>query len=286
MEDIFPGSNGLRVKTGIEYVFQTDGSALDLAERAVRSLISKHPNIEKEIDCLIYVSQSQEILLPSSAFLLQNRIGLNKSAMIFDIGQGCSGFVQALLIATLRLITQKNVLIVCADAYRAKIGLNDRATSALFSDAASAILISNKPTISIDSESHFSDGSGAVHLIQRGLGAEDHDLHMSGLDVMLFAKREVPKQVNKVVGRSGIDVNEVKGVYLHQASKIVLDEIAKNLNGLRIAPSMISEVGNTVSSAIPILLERDLLSISDGAIVVCGFGVGLSVATALIKPLT
>jgi 3-oxoacyl-[acyl-carrier-protein] synthase-3 len=283
IRDKFPEFAKVIEKTGIEVVHETKTTAIELANLALEKLLNAHPNLREDASCLLYVSQSPDCYLPSGACTLQNLSGLPTSILAFDIGQGCSGFVQALTVAAKLVNRFENILIVCADTYRSKLNLSDRSTSTVFSDGASAVWISNRPKLEILAESHSTDGSGGKYLYQKISKDEKNSyLVMSGADVLLFTRRVVPGEIESVLTNAGLSSSEVSYCFLHQASKLVLDGLSSRFNGIQSIPTNISQIGNTVSSSIPILMSEFLDEINDSVSIVSGFGVGLSTATAVL----
>jgi 3-oxoacyl-[acyl-carrier-protein] synthase-3 len=279
----FPDFAKVIEKTGIDVVHETDFNAIDLAYLALEKLLIANPNLKEKVSCLLYVSQSPDRYLPSGACLLQNLCGLPTSILAFDIGQGCSGFVQALAVVAKLIERFENIVIVCADNYRSKLDPNDRSTNTVFSDGASATWISNRPLLEIIAESHSSDGSGGKYLYQMvPKTGENSQLVMSGADVLLFTRRVVPSEIENALGKSGVSSSDVSYCFFHQASKLVLDGLSSRFTEFGCIPSNISHVGNTVSSSIPILMSDYLCDINESVSVLCGFGVGLSTATIVL----
>jgi 3-oxoacyl-[acyl-carrier-protein] synthase-3 len=205
--------------------------------------------------------------------------------LALDVSQGCSGFVQALVVLVSILKDRQHGLIVCADTYRSKISPGDRSTSAVFSDGASATWISKDGNLSILGEEHFSDGSGAKYLNQPIVtDRKPGKLHMSGSDVLLFTRNQVSKQIASVIAESGVKPDDIESYYFHQASKVVLDGLENKFNiGMRMKRN-IEEYGNLVSSSIPILMAPYLEKVNGEVSMLSGFGVGLSASTLLIGP--
>lgn len=270
-------------KTGISTVFETSGRAVDLAVRAVDEIKQRNPECINSIGALLVVSQSQSMSLPSMAFEIQDRSSLPNEILAIDFNQGCSGFVQSLEIAVAMLPTFKKVLIVCADTYRSKLEKTDRSTNAVFSDAATATLISDRPVLTIIGSSNFSDGSGREHLYQSVDKSKNNGyLYMAGSDVWMFTKRVVFDQIMGALKKSGVSAGYVNEYFLHQASKLVLDDLKKKLGPEAKVPVEMELIGNTVSSSIPILLKHRINSLADQISVLCGFGVGLSSSVLVI----
>lgn len=272
-------------KTGIHVVHETSGNAVDLAVRAVEEMRIRKPESISSLGALLVVSQSHTMHLPSMAFEVQDRCSLPKDIFAVDINQGCSGFVQALQIAVSLVQDRKNILIVCADNYRSKLEKNDRSTNVVFSDAATATLVSDRAELQILGSSHFSDGSGR-RLLYQSIDCIDNSgyLHMSGSDVWMFTKRVVFSQISKALEKSGVHASEVGQYYLHQASNLVLDDLKKKIGVEASVPVEMGLIGNTVSSTIPILLENRIAQLKNQISVLSGFGVGLSASSMVIGP--
>ena len=154
-------------KTDIEKIWYTrkNQTALDLAFEASKKVLKK---INKEsIDTLIYVTQSPEYFLPTTACILQHKLGLNNRVKAFDINLGCSGFVYALFVASslAQNNMSKNILIVCADTYTKYIENSDRTNKTIFSDGASASLVSRSKKKCFGNFLMGTDGSGFKDLI-------------------------------------------------------------------------------------------------------------------------
>jgi 3-oxoacyl-[acyl-carrier-protein] synthase-3 len=271
-------------KTGIRFVFETSGTAIDLASGALDQLMSEHPDALSGPSALICVSQSPEYFLPSMSCQLQEKCQLPTQLLAFDLGQGCSGFVQALIVGTSLLANFKNIVIVTTDTYRSKLRKDDRATAAVFSDGASATWISSGGPLEIIAESHFTDGSGKKFLFQKVHEEQSiGQLSMSGADVLLFTQRIVPVEVENLMKATGKNSVEIGNWYLHQASKLVLDRLEAKIQPAVPFHRNIHEVGNLVSSSIPFLLARDISKLNTGLTVMSGFGVGLSASSVLIS---
>jgi 3-oxoacyl-[acyl-carrier-protein] synthase-3 len=265
------------LKTGIFRVFETERDSYELSLVAARKLIEANPEIRSGPITLIHVSQSNSDFLPAYACRLQHDLELDTEVFAFDIGQGCSGFVQALYLASKLISDFENVIIICCDTYRAKLDRMDRSTSTIFSDGATATLIQRGGNLRVAAHKHITDGSGAELLYHsRNETKNSGKLFMSGAEVLLFTKRIVFRQAEEAVARAGITMAEVDSVLVHQASKLVLDELERRFGSEVSFPRNIEEYGNTVSSSIPLLIQNKLYDLNNSTSVLCGFGVGLS----------
>jgi len=274
-------------KTGISTVFESSVSAFELALRACSDLQNRIGLSLEHVDAIIYVSQSPVESLPASACRIQQSLGLDNDCLAFDIGQGCSGFVQGLYLADRLLTESRTVLLICADTYRNKLNRLDRSTSTIFSDAATAILITSDPELEIAASTHITDGSGADLLFHSfDTNKNSGQLYMSGSDVLLFTKRVVFKQALETIEKAGIQLEDIVSVVTHQASKLVLDELERRFGDHVNFVRDIERYGNTVSSSIPLLLQERLSILKQGPTVLSGFGVGLSSSCLVLLPVS
>ena len=160
--ELFDDDDGrIAAKTGISSLNRSSKTALQLGIEAVRKLEILE-EIREKISFVVYVTQSATYYLPNHASRIQEAASISKEAMCFDINQGCSGFVQALYVMNSLLSDSEDLgLIVCSDTYSQHLSSDDRATQVLFSDGATATVVSAKRDWEIISAKHLTDGSGA-----------------------------------------------------------------------------------------------------------------------------
>ena len=281
-------------KTGVEqtWICDNDETALDLALAATQQLSGLG-----SVDTLVYVSQSNDYFLPNSASVLHGKLGLDRTCKSFDVNLGCSGFVYALWLVTALQATNQSsqALIVCADTYSKFIDAGDRTSRPLFSDAASATIVeacSDGPS-SIGPFALGTDGEGFDALIVRGGSARgkfagtDAVLDMNGSRVFLFTMSTVYDSIVEFMAQQEIGADGIDKFFFHQASKLVLDQLESKLE---LEPAKVyrglSQIGNTVSSSLPIALRqaRDSGALARGdKLLLSGFGVGLSWANCLVE---
>lgn len=287
-------------KTGIHnrYLASPEETAVDLAFEAGKKLFADMP-CHDQIDLLILVTQSPDYVLPSSACILQNRLGLSKNCMAFDVNLGCSGFVYALSIASSLIESgvAHKALLLCADTYSKYIEKNDRTCRPIFSDGAAAIMLEgNNDTDYIGPFEFGTDGAGYDRLIVKRSGAKDADqianscrgsLEMYGSDVFLFTMRVVPECINNLLHRTGRTLESIDLFVFHQASKLVIENLIRTLSLDKDKVfTNFENIGNTVSASIPIALkDADMLGRlkEDDTVMLIGFGVGLSWGATLIR---
>lgn len=255
----------------------------DLCAAAVRNLLAKNPELRlEEVQALIVVTQNGDGEgLPHTSAIAQHKIGLPTSVACFDVSLGCSGYVYGLYVIKgfMEAAGLKNGILVTADPYSKIMDRNDRMTTLLFGDAATATWIGEDPVWELGPARFGTDGSGADHLIVR-----DGCFHMNGRQVFNFASLKIIPHMQEVLEEAGLSLDGVDAYCLHQGSGAIVDAIAKRLgeNGDRVVKDMFG-AGNTVSSTIPLLMERYAFEGSAWKnLVMSGFGVGLSWGSAVL----
>lgn len=255
----------------------------DLAKEAVLNLIEKCPALKKsDIDALVVVTQNPDAEgLPHTSAILHKKLDLPNTVAAFDISLGCSGFVYGLGVLKGFLETSglQNGILVTSDQYSKIINSNDRVTSMLFGDAATATLIGEDPILSLDEIKYGTNSEG-----KEFLQISDGQLHMNGRQIFNFAATQVEPHIKAVLSKQNLLPEDIDLYCLHQGSGAIVDSIAKRFNTVsdRFVKDM-SDTGNTISSSIPLLLEKVILNSDTNRILISGFGVGLSIATAIIS---
>jgi 3-oxoacyl-[acyl-carrier-protein] synthase-3 len=301
-------SEKISKKTGIEsrHIAGKDETAVDLGCWAAKKLIESRIVDQNDIDFLVLITQSPDYLLPTSACILQNRLGLSKKCGALDINLGCSGFVYGLSVAK-GLVdsgTARNVLLVTAETYSKHINRLDKSTRTIFGDAAAATLVGRKG-MRIGAFDLGTDGSGsdllkipsggarlarspetAQEQIEAGNVRSQDDLFMDGTGVFEFSIREVPGSIERILEKEKLGKEQIDLFVFHQANRYLLDFLQRYLSIEKDKFYMnISDIGNTVSASIPIALKR---AMDDGrlsgrqTILLCGFGVGLSWGSTIL----
>jgi 3-oxoacyl-[acyl-carrier-protein] synthase III len=284
-------------KTGVKtrYIASEGQTATDLAVLACEKLLDGAID-RKQIDFLIYITQSPEYALPTSACILQDRLGLKTACMAFDVNLGCSGFVYGLAVGGSLVESRVGEagLVVCSETYSKYIDKNDRACRPLFSDGAAATLISGRETNHVGPFDIGSDGSGYKDLIVSGSGARgleknDHSMTvaMDGAKVFMFTMGMVPQCVNNLLAAEDLSIKSIDLFIFHQASQLVIENIIRRLElPEQKVYTNYHRVGNTVSASIPIALKDAAAEgvLQDGdQVMLVGFGVGYSWAGCIVK---
>ena len=288
----------IAVKIGIKQRYlANEKTAGDLAELAAKRLFLEHDIDKKSIDALILCTQSPDYFLPTTACILQDKLGLSTNVAAFDFNLGCSGFVYGLSIAKGMIMSgiSKNVLLLTSETYQHYIHKKDRGNRTLFSDAAAATLISTDGFLELANPVLGTDGSGYKNLIvesgahrMKTQGVEidsDNDrssdyLYMDGSSIFNFTLEAVPLLVKQVLEKNNLQQEDIDLFVFHQANKHMLKFIKEAIS----IPDdkfymCLENFGNTVSSTIPIALyhaEKDGYIKKASNILIAGFGVGYS----------
>lgn len=242
LQSEFPDYNFDRLgkKIGIEsrHICSNGETPLDLAEHACLNLFNE---IDKNsIDFIIYCTQSPEYFLPTTACVLQHRLGLSNNCGAFDYNLGCSGYIYGLAMAKSFIQTgiAKNVLLVTAESYSKHIDPSDITNRAIFGDAATATFIDKAFADKIGEFNLGSDGNGAENLIvksgcaktnfENSLNHEDR-LFMNGPEVFQFTLDNVPLSIDDCLSKNNLSKTEIDYFILHQANKYMLTNLRKKL---------------------------------------------------------
>ena len=263
--------------TGIKFVYESNLTTVKLAAKACFK-ISNIAEIQPKL-CIL-VTQTPEDFLPATSIKLANKINLPESCLVLDINQGCSGFVQAFCILDKLITFYDKTLLVTVDKYRSKLDPQDRSTNAVFSDGATATFIKYNNLYKILYENHYTDGSKR-HLLYQSVTNKENEglLHMSGAELWMFTKLKVVPQIQKAIDFCVENKLKLNGVYLHQASKVVVEGISRMLKvDKKLIFETYSAYGNTVSSSIPFSFGKypiDLIE-KNSVVIMAGFGVGVT----------
>lgn len=287
----------LENKVGIStrYVALPAQAPSDMAVAAAVKLMRAHSVGAREIGLLMVCTQNPDYRLPTTACIVQHKLGLGTGCIAFDINLGCSGFTYGLCIAGnfIKAGMVDKALIVMVDQYSKTIDYSDKNTAALFGDAASAILLAPaEHSFGVVDQVLGTDGSGAENLILYNSGAvanpeKGNRLYMNGRKIVEFSLSAVPACVEELLSRNKLSTGDVKYFIFHQANEYMLRKIQQRM-GIPDAKMIIDvkEYGNTVSSTIPIALKnlqsREPLCRGD-LLVFVGFGVGYSWGSILYK---
>jgi 3-oxoacyl-[acyl-carrier-protein] synthase-3 len=275
-------------------------TAGDMAEKAARKLFKEYHIDPQTIDFLLLCTQSPDYFLPSTACVLQDRLGIPTSAGAFDYNLGCSGCIYGIAVAKgfIAAGIAKNILLLTAETYNKYLHPTDKSNRSIFGDGAAACLISTEGIAEIGNFVLGTDGKGANHLIvktgaarqkiatgecrtdEEGHNQFDDYLYMNGSAIFNFTLDTVPTMISELLQHNHIKVEQIDYYIFHQANQFMLNTLRK-VCGIPKEQFYINldHVGNTVSSTVLIglkdSLERQILK-PNSTIMIAGFGVGLS----------
>lgn len=287
-----------------KHIAAENQAASDLAVGAAERLFVDYGIDRDEIDFVIVCTQTPDYFMPTTACIVQDRLGLSQSCGALDYNLGCSGYVYGLSMVKGLIETEQaaNVLLITASLYTRYASKTDGVTRPLFGDGATATLLSTvaaeKPLL--HSFVFGTDGSKYDSLIvpaggsrnpvlktpiveiedERGNKRTNYEAFMDGQAITYFSLREVPPLVDKVLVKAGLQRADIDYYVFHQANKFMLEFIQKKckLQGMPFFNDC-TMIGNTVSGTVPfaleqILAEKEMVSLSH--LMLAGFGVGLS----------
>lgn len=281
--------------------FTTSDLCVASAERLIEDLNWS----KEEIDCIVFVSQTGDYILPATSCIIQDRLGLKRDCMAFDIGLGCSGWVYGMSVLSAMMQTGfiKKAILMCGDT-----GYVCPEDDMLFGEAGTCTALEYALGAAEMCFNLGTDGSGfdAIRIPHGGARhyfdetslqkevIEGHEYtmtqsRMKGMDVFSFGISTAPKSVKKLAAEFGFDYQDADYFVFHQANMMMNKMIDKKLK----LPSektlySIDKFGNTSSASIPLTIVTQLADrreeLARGVkLICCGFGVGLSWGTAYIE---
>ena len=298
--------------TGIEKRHIVGNSKIctsDLCFQAAEKLLESLSWEKEDVDCLIFVSQTPDYILPATSCILQNRLGLSIDCFTLDISLGCSGWVYGM--ATISGLMSsgnfKKGLLLVGDTVTVTKSDKDKSTYPLFGDAGTATALSYEPNskpmyfnTGTDGGSFKSiiieDGGFRNFFTEESLKVKEHEpgifrnnlqSYLNGQDVFIFGITKAPKSIKALFEQYDLDKEKVDYFVFHQANKLMTEMIRKKLKiDSDKVPYSLNEYGNTSSASIPLTIVTRLKdqSVSRNLkIVGCGFGVGLSWGTVYFE---
>lgn len=273
-------------KIGIKqrHIVRDGETASDIAIGAAEKLFAETGFDREQIDYLIFVSQSPDYHLPTTACIIQTKLGLSHNLTVLDINLGCNGFVAGLSVAKAVVVAgqAKNVLLLTGETYSKYMHERDKSNRTIFGDGAAATLVSTEGIAEIGEFVIGTDGEGAENLIVKTGGARQPEpandlkfdefgnprssdnLYMDGPAILNYSLDSIPQLVADVLAKNGLTMEDIDLHIYHQAN-IFLANLERRK--LRIDKEKyycnIENVGNTVSSTIPIGLR---MAMDDGVL--------------------
>jgi len=292
----------IRTRTGIsERRILERGATSDLAVNAINALLKNRGIGPEEIDVIVVATISPDMFFPSTACIIQEKIGATK-AWGFDVSAACSGFLYALVIGTQFVETgaYKKIIVVGADKMSTIADYTDRNNCILFGDAAAAVLLepTDNPEDGVVDHILHSDGSGGKYLYMLGGGSLNpsthetvdkkmHFLYQDGKAVFKVAVVGMAEVSGKIMERNNLTGNDIDWLVPHQANLRIIDACAERM-GLDKSKVMVNidRYGNTTAATIPLCLSEwwHLGKLRKGQkLVLASFGAGYTWGSVLLK---
>lgn len=295
-----PGWSAKKIETKVgirnRRIASSNESSMDVAIKAGQKLLISHD--ADAIDFLIFCTQSPEYLLPTSACIIQDRLGLRTNMGAFDFNLGCSGYIYGLAMAKALIESRivSNVLLLTGETYSKFIIDSDISNRSIFGDAGTATLVTYSDHDQIGEFIFGTDGAGAENLIVNNIGAKNSytcpqgmspELYMDGPEIFNFTIDTVPKLVQDVCSKNELSLSDISYMIPHQANKYILEFLTQTIG---LEPDKVHidlwEYGNTVSNTIPIALkdclDKSIVKPQDRVLLV-GFGVGYSWGSVVLN---
>jgi 3-oxoacyl-[acyl-carrier-protein] synthase-3 len=289
-------------RTGIRerHIVDKGVATSDLAAEAAKIALARGGVDPQEIEAIIVATVTPDMLFPSTACLVQNKLGI-KSAWGFDLSAACSAFVYALQTGAQFIMagTHQKVLVIGADVMSSILDYTDRATCILFGDGAGAVILEpSEDGEGIIDFHHEVDGSGGCSLYMPAGGSLNpathetvdkkmHFVHQDGQAVFKYAVRKMGEVCEKVLARNGVSAGDIDCFIPHQANQRIINATAERV-GLKPESVIINidRYGNTTAGTIPLAMQT---AVEEGRlkkgdlVLLASVGAGFTVGATLLR---
>lgn len=286
-------------RTGIRqrHVAAEGQTTSDLAERAARAALDAAGVDIREIELIVVGTTTPDLIFPSTACLLQHRLGANGCAA-FDVNAACSGFIYALSVADkfIRSGAVKKALVVGAETLTRMLDWTDRTTCVLFGDGAGAVVLTADSAPGIISTHLHADGAYKELLwnpvgVSAGFKPEEHNagvrVLMTGNEVFKVAVKTLDAVVEETLAANGLDKSAIDWLIPHQANLRIIQATAKRLEmPMDRVIVTVDRHGNTSSGSVPLALDHAVRSgrVQRGQLLLMeAFGGGFTWGSALVR---
>lgn len=304
--------NRIKKSIGLDkrHIVEGNTTTSDLCEVAANNLMNGL-NIDKtSIGAIVFVSQTPDYFQPATAAYLHGKLDLSQNCAMFDVNQGCTGYVYGLWLAYMMIETGscENVLVLAGDTLSKVVNPNDSNVAPIFGDAGTATLVQSsyieensfftlhtngkKFDTIIQPEGAFRKPSKDIINDERIFDTSEKralsDLYMDGGEVFNFSIQTEPKAINEILELSNSTQEDINYIIFHQANKYIISNIARRLKfPLEKAPSgTTGKYGNQSSASIPCTIcdaINEEVNTKKLKLILSGFGVGLSWATCQLE---
>lgn len=295
--------------TGVEERRFSDENvcASDLCYKSACEIFDKTAIKKEDIDMLIFISQTPDYRVPGTSVSMQDRLGLSKDTLVYDVNMSCSGFIHGLLMAYsfLQMPNINHVMVMVGDTLSKLISLQDKGTGMLLGDAGTVTVIGKNvrfgesffsmSTEGANTNSVFIPAGGSrkpssietlrMHEFEDGSIRNEEQIIMVGPDVFSFAISELPKDINKLLAFAGKTIEEVDKYAFHQANNFMTGYIAKKAKAdVTKMLKSIHKYGNTAGTSIPLCMVENRNKINIGeSILMNAIGAGFAYGTVLLN---
>lgn len=265
----------IRARTGIEkrHIAAEDESTCDLAEQAARKAIEAAGISPRDIDLIVVATTTPDLIFPSTACLLQQRLGIHGCAA-FDIQAVCTGFVYALGVVDkfIRTDAARCALVVGAETLSRIIDWQDRSTCVLFGDGAGAVILRASDEPGILSTHLHADGNyqdllrvpSGISLQPEAFNNGSAYIEMQGNEVFRMAVNTLGRIVDETLAANNLNKSDIDWLVPHQANVRIIAATAKKLNmSMDHVVMTVDQHGNTSAASVPLALD---VAVRDGRI--------------------
>ncbi|MFZ6756516.1 beta-ketoacyl-ACP synthase III [Undibacterium sp. Ji50W] len=295
------------IETSDEWIFSRSGisfrhyaeptvTSSDLAVEAAKNALEAAKMQPNDIDLIILATSTPDFLggFPSTACVVQNKLGINNGAAAMDVQAVCSGFIYAMSVADsmIKSGSHKNVLVIGAEVFSKILNFEDRTTCVLFGDGAGAIIMSRSDEPGVLATKLHADGSHANILcvpgnVQSGIVAGSAFLYMDGPAVFKLAVSVLEKVANEALEIAGLKTDQIDWLIPHQANIRIMQSTAKKMRmPMDKMVVTVDQHGNTSAASIPLALD---LAVCDGrvqpghTVLLEGVGGGFTWGAAIVR---
>ncbi|ODP33623.1 beta-ketoacyl-ACP synthase III [Pandoraea sp. ISTKB] len=259
-------------RTGIQarHFAAPDQTSSDMAVEAAKRALDMAGLSADQIDLIMVATSTPDFVFPSTACLVQSKLGITNGCAAFDIQAVCSGFAYAMATADnfIRSGAYRNVLVIGAETFSRILDFNDRTTCVLFGDGAGAVVLQASSEPGILSSALHADGSHSNILcvpgnVNAGAVQGEAFLYMDGQAVFKLAVKVLEKVAHEALEKAGLEAGAIDWLIPHQANLRIMTHTARKLDAEAKMVVTVDQHGNTSAASIPLALD---VAVRDGRI--------------------